>query len=92
LRAPGGESRAADQYDAAVAGTEVTGPEVTSTGETGTAETSTEEHGAVRLRTPDGRVVVTRPGSFGDDDSLLTIIRAVRPGSFRSIRQTKGTS
>jgi 4-hydroxythreonine-4-phosphate dehydrogenase len=36
-------------------------------------------HGAVRSRTPDGRVVVTRPGSFGDPGSLVRIVRALRP-------------
>lgn len=36
-------------------------------------------HGAVHLRTPDGRSVVTRPGSFGDPDSLRHIVRALRP-------------
>ncbi|WP_326732137.1 four-carbon acid sugar kinase family protein [Streptomyces phaeochromogenes] len=36
-------------------------------------------HGAVRSRTPDGRRVVTRPGSYGDTDSLLRIARALRP-------------
>lgn len=30
-------------------------------------------HGAVHALTPDGRHVVTRPGSFGDTDSLLRI-------------------
>jgi 4-hydroxythreonine-4-phosphate dehydrogenase len=82
MRTRGEESRTADQC----------GTEAISTEETGTEEHGAEEHGAVRLQTPDGRVIVTRPGSFGDDDSLLTIIRAVRPGSFRSIRQSKGTS
>ncbi|MEV2196124.1 four-carbon acid sugar kinase family protein [Streptomyces phaeochromogenes] len=37
-------------------------------------------HGAVRSRTVDGRHVVTRPGSYGDTDSLLHIARALRPG------------
>lgn len=82
MRARGVELRTADQ----------SGTEAIITDKTNTEEASTEEHGAVRLHTPDGRTVVTRPGSFGDDDSLLTIIRAVRPGSFRSIRQSKGTS
>ncbi|TLS45320.1 4-hydroxythreonine-4-phosphate dehydrogenase [Streptomyces montanus] len=36
-------------------------------------------HGAVHSRTPDGRNVVTRPGSFGGTDSLLRIARALRP-------------
>lgn len=35
-------------------------------------------HGAVHSRTPDGRSVVTRPGSFGETDSLLRIARALR--------------
>ncbi|WP_257232569.1 four-carbon acid sugar kinase family protein [Streptomyces sp. Rer75] len=38
-------------------------------------------HGAVHLRTPDGRSVVTRPGSFGDPDSLRHIVRALHPHS-----------
>lgn len=33
--------------------------------------------GAVHSRTPDGRSVVTRPGSFGDAGSLLRIARAL---------------
>ncbi|MFC8662344.1 four-carbon acid sugar kinase family protein [Streptomyces sp. NPDC057199] len=37
-------------------------------------------HGAVRSSTVDGRRVVTRPGSYGDTDSLLRIARALRPG------------
>jgi 4-hydroxythreonine-4-phosphate dehydrogenase len=86
-RTRGEESRTADQC-----GTEETSTDETGAEETGTEEHGTAEHGAVRLHSPDGRVIVTRPGSFGDDDSLLTIIRAVRPGSFRSIRQSKGTS
>ncbi|MFE9003008.1 four-carbon acid sugar kinase family protein [Streptomyces sp. NPDC007875] len=36
-------------------------------------------HGAVHLSTPDGRSVVTRPGSFGDPDSLRHIAQALRP-------------
>jgi 4-hydroxythreonine-4-phosphate dehydrogenase len=36
-------------------------------------------HGAVHATAPDGRVVVTRPGSYGGADSLLTIARALRP-------------
>ncbi|MFD6992528.1 4-hydroxythreonine-4-phosphate dehydrogenase PdxA [Streptomyces sp. NPDC059943] len=35
-------------------------------------------HGAVLATTPDGRTVVTRPGSFGDADSLRLIARALR--------------
>ncbi|MFG2580279.1 four-carbon acid sugar kinase family protein [Streptomyces malaysiensis] len=38
-------------------------------------------HGAVHLSTPDGRSVVTRPGSFGDPDSLRQIVQALRPHS-----------
>lgn len=36
-------------------------------------------HGAVHARTPEGRSVVTRPGSYGETDSLLRIARALRP-------------
>ncbi|GAA2607566.1 hypothetical protein GCM10009863_21230 [Streptomyces axinellae] len=36
-------------------------------------------HGAVHCRTPEGRSVVTRPGSFGGPDSLLRIATALRP-------------
>jgi uncharacterized protein YgbK (DUF1537 family) len=36
-------------------------------------------HGAVHSRTPDGRHVVTRPGSYGAEDSLLRIAVALRP-------------
>ncbi|MEY9485605.1 uncharacterized protein YgbK (DUF1537 family) [Streptomyces calvus] len=36
-------------------------------------------HGAVHSRTPDGRSVVTRPGSFGGPDSFLHIAAALRP-------------
>ncbi|QPP10329.1 four-carbon acid sugar kinase family protein [Streptomyces bathyalis] len=36
-------------------------------------------HGAVCAHSPDGRTIVTRPGSFGDADSLLRIARALRP-------------
>ncbi|MFE4844183.1 nucleotide-binding domain containing protein, partial [Streptomyces sp. NPDC056689] len=36
-------------------------------------------HGAVHSRTPDGRHVVTRPGSYGTEDSLLRIAAALRP-------------
>jgi len=36
-------------------------------------------HGAVHSRTPDGRQVVTRPGSYGAEDSLLRIAVALRP-------------
>ncbi|WP_030857476.1 four-carbon acid sugar kinase family protein [Streptomyces sp. NRRL S-37] len=36
-------------------------------------------HGAVHCRTPDGRSVVTRPGSFGGPDSFVRIAAALRP-------------
>ncbi|MEU6715391.1 four-carbon acid sugar kinase family protein [Nonomuraea sp. NPDC046802] len=36
-------------------------------------------HGAVHSRTPRGTSVVTRPGSFGDRDSLLRIATHLRP-------------
>ncbi|MEU9185805.1 4-hydroxythreonine-4-phosphate dehydrogenase PdxA [Streptomyces sp. NPDC048484] len=36
-------------------------------------------HGAVHSRTPDGRHVVTRPGSYGTEDSLRRIATALRP-------------
>ncbi|MEU9290497.1 four-carbon acid sugar kinase family protein [Streptomyces sp. NPDC048275] len=36
-------------------------------------------HGAVHSRAPDGRHVVTRPGSHGAEDSLLRIAVALRP-------------
>ncbi|MFD4668644.1 four-carbon acid sugar kinase family protein [Lentzea sp. NPDC058450] len=39
-------------------------------------------HGAVRSRTRDGRVVVTRPGSFGGPDSLAQIVRALTERQF----------
>ena len=35
-------------------------------------------HGAVMCRLPDGAAVVTRPGSFGGPDSLLSILAALR--------------
>ena len=35
-------------------------------------------HGAVQCRTPDGRHVVIRPGSFGGPDSLVQIVAACR--------------
>ncbi len=35
-------------------------------------------HGAVQCRTPDGRHVTIRPGSFGGPDSLLQIVEACR--------------
>ncbi|MEU1180130.1 four-carbon acid sugar kinase family protein [Streptomyces sp. NPDC005820] len=42
-------------------------------------------HGAVLSHAPDGRTVVTRPGSYGESDSLLRIARALRPGSVRHV-------
>ncbi|MGJ7906481.1 four-carbon acid sugar kinase family protein [Actinopolyspora sp. H202] len=36
-------------------------------------------HGAVHSHTPDGTSVVTRPGSFGGPDSLVRIVRHLRP-------------
>ncbi|MEU6351882.1 four-carbon acid sugar kinase family protein [Streptomyces sp. NPDC047072] len=43
-------------------------------------------HGAVHSHTPDGRQVVTRPGSYGEADSLLRIVRALRrPASVRPV-------
>ncbi len=42
-------------------------------------------HGAVLSRTPDGRSVVTRPGSYGEADSLRRIVRALRPASVRHV-------
>lgn len=43
-------------------------------------------HGAVHSHTPDGRHVVTRPGSYGEADSLLRIVRALRrPASVRPV-------
>ena len=35
------------------------------------------EHGAVHSLTPDGRSVLTRPGSFGDADSLVRMARTL---------------
>jgi len=37
--------------------------------------------GAVRLRAPDGRTVVTRPGSFGSPSSFVDILDALRPAT-----------
>jgi 4-hydroxythreonine-4-phosphate dehydrogenase len=34
-------------------------------------------HGAVQCRTPDGRMVTTRPGSFGGPDGLVRIVEAL---------------
>ncbi|WP_290056472.1 four-carbon acid sugar kinase family protein [Amycolatopsis solani] len=44
-------------------------------------------HGAVVSRAPDGRTVVTRPGSFGDPDSLVAIARSVRAGDLQNTNQ-----
>ncbi|MEV0008995.1 four-carbon acid sugar kinase family protein [Streptomyces sp. NPDC047973] len=40
-------------------------------------------HGAVLCRTPAGRGVVTRPGSFGGPDSLVRMVEALRPDTTR---------
>lgn len=45
-------------------------------------------HGAVHSRTPDGRSVVTRPGSFGAEDSLRRIATALRPELLASAGHT----
>lgn len=37
----------------------------------------TVHHGAVVSRTSDGRLVATRPGSFGGPDSLISLVRAL---------------
>ncbi|MGI5424013.1 four-carbon acid sugar kinase family protein [Streptomyces sp. CA-179760] len=42
-------------------------------------------HGAVLSRTPDGRSVVTRPGSYGGADSLRRIVQALRPAPVRHV-------
>jgi uncharacterized protein YgbK (DUF1537 family) len=41
--------------------------------------TGSVHHGAVISTTDDGRTVVTRPGSFGGPDSLVSILAALRP-------------
>lgn len=41
-------------------------------------------HGAIRSRTADGRHVVTRPGSFGDDDSLRAMTAALTTAHFET--------
>ncbi|MEV8363451.1 4-hydroxythreonine-4-phosphate dehydrogenase PdxA [Streptomyces niveus] len=41
-------------------------------------------HGAVLAETPDGRTVVTRPGSYGGADSLRLIARALRAPAART--------
>ncbi|MEV6129117.1 four-carbon acid sugar kinase family protein [Streptomyces violaceusniger] len=46
-------------------------------------------HGAVHSRTPDGRHVVTRPGSYGGEDSLLRIAVALRPRLAASTAATR---
>ncbi|WP_326795376.1 hypothetical protein OG946_07675 [Streptomyces sp. NBC_01808] len=40
-------------------------------------------HGTVNSHAPDGRTVVTRPGSCGDEHSLVTIARSLRPAGYR---------
>jgi uncharacterized protein YgbK (DUF1537 family) len=37
-------------------------------------------HGAVVCASPNGQLIATRPGSFGDQNSLLSIIRALQAG------------
>ncbi|MFF4615288.1 4-hydroxythreonine-4-phosphate dehydrogenase PdxA [Nonomuraea jabiensis] len=44
--------------------------------------------GAVHSRTPDGRSVVTRPGSFGGADSLVEIVRALAAHSLATLDPT----
>ncbi|MGP3920311.1 4-hydroxythreonine-4-phosphate dehydrogenase PdxA [Nonomuraea sp. 10N515B] len=44
--------------------------------------------GAVHSRTPEGRSVVTRPGSFGEGDSLVEIVRALAPHSLGPLDPT----
>ncbi|MEU8149506.1 4-hydroxythreonine-4-phosphate dehydrogenase PdxA [Nonomuraea sp. NPDC048901] len=44
--------------------------------------------GAVHSRTVDGRSVVTRPGSFGEADSLVEIVRTLAPYSLDSLNPT----
>ncbi|TCP47356.1 4-hydroxythreonine-4-phosphate dehydrogenase [Tamaricihabitans halophyticus] len=43
-------------------------------------------HGAVHSRAPDGTSVITRPGSFGDANSLVQIVAHLRP----TPKQTEG--
>jgi 4-hydroxythreonine-4-phosphate dehydrogenase len=38
-------------------------------------------HGAVVCAAPDDRLIATRPGSFGDRNSLLSIVRALQSGA-----------
>ncbi|MEV5889156.1 four-carbon acid sugar kinase family protein [Nonomuraea fuscirosea] len=46
-------------------------------------------HGAVLSRTPQGHHVVTRPGSFGERDSLLRIAAHLAPHHFTSAERLK---
>ncbi|MEX3102169.1 4-hydroxythreonine-4-phosphate dehydrogenase PdxA [Streptomyces sp. ST1015] len=48
-------------------------------------------HGAVRAEAPDGRHVVTRPGSFGAADSLLRIAEALHPAPPQGDPQVNAT-
>ncbi|WP_435070523.1 four-carbon acid sugar kinase family protein [Amycolatopsis thermoflava] len=47
-------------------------------------------HGAVLSRLPGGRLVVTRPGSFGGPDSLARIVRALRTPETHPAAQPAG--
>ena len=49
-------------------------------------------HGAVVSRLPGGSLVVTRPGSFGDPDSLLAILAALHPPQPRTPPLTTASS
>ncbi|WP_207920288.1 four-carbon acid sugar kinase family protein [Saccharopolyspora aridisoli] len=42
-------------------------------------------HGAVHSRTPAGTSVVTRPGSFGESDSLARIVEHLRPAGIERL-------
>ncbi|MEV4644587.1 four-carbon acid sugar kinase family protein [Saccharopolyspora sp. NPDC049357] len=42
-------------------------------------------HGAVHSRTPSGTSVVTRPGSFGESDSLARIVEHLRPAGIERL-------
>ena len=48
-------------------------------------------HGAVVSTTDDGRTVVTRPGSFGGPDSLVSILHSLRPDAGHPRTPTEGT-
>ncbi|WP_431904563.1 4-hydroxythreonine-4-phosphate dehydrogenase PdxA [Amycolatopsis thermoflava] len=47
-------------------------------------------HGAVLSRLPGGRLVVTRPGSFGGPDSLVQIVRALRTSETQPTAEPAG--